>query len=38
MITSLANYIRENAEEIEEVPVGVMIVFTSNNIGDLDLA
>lgn len=38
MITSLANYIRENAEEVEEVPVGAMIVFTSNNIGDLNVA
>ena len=38
MITSLANYIRENAAEVEEVPVGAMIVFTSNNIGDLDVA
>ena len=38
MITSLANYIRENAEEVKEVPVGAMIVFTSNNIGDLSVA
>lgn len=38
MISSLANYIRERAAEVEEVPIGAMIVFTSKNIGDLDVA
>jgi hypothetical protein len=38
MITALANYIRENAAEVKEVPVGAMIVFTSKNIGNLSVA
>jgi hypothetical protein len=37
MIKSLANFIRKNAPELEEVPVAAMIVFTSKNIPDLDV-
>jgi len=34
-ITAMANYIREHAPEIEEVPIAAMIVFTSKNIANL---
>jgi len=34
-ITAMANYIREHAPEIEEVPIAAMIVFTSKNITNL---
>jgi hypothetical protein len=34
-ITAMANYIREHAPDIEEVPIAAMIVFTSKNIANL---
>jgi len=37
-IASLANYIREHAPEVDEVPIAAMIVFTSKNMADLDVA
>ncbi len=37
MIRGLANYIRKNAPELEEVPVAAMVVFTSKNIPNLDV-
>ncbi len=37
MIGALASYIRENAPEVEEVPIGAMIVFTSKDIKNLDV-
>lgn len=36
-IAALANYIREHAPEVEEVPIAAMIVFTSKNMTDLDV-
>ncbi len=37
MIANLAGYIREHAPEVEEVPIGAMIVFTSKDIKNLDV-
>jgi hypothetical protein len=38
MIRGLANHIRKNAPEIEEVPIGALIVFTTKNIESLNVA
>ena len=38
MIENLAGFIRKNAPEVDEVPIGAMIVFTSKNIKNLDVA
>jgi hypothetical protein len=38
MVAALASYIRKHAPEIEEVPIGAMIVFTSKDIKSLDVA
>lgn len=38
MVASLAGYISQNAPEIEEVPIAAMIVFTSKNTDELDVA
>ena len=37
MVKALAGFIRKHAPDVEEVPVGAMIVFTSKNIDSLDL-
>lgn len=37
LINSMANYIRKNAPEIEEVPMAPIIVFTSKDIESLDV-
>lgn len=37
LISSMANYIRKNAPEIEEVPMAPIIVFTSKDIESLDV-
>lgn len=37
MVEGLANFIRKNAPEIEEVPVGAIIVFTAKGRTELDL-
>lgn len=37
MVKSLAGYIRTKAPDVEEVPVGAMIVFTSKNVDSLDV-
>jgi hypothetical protein len=37
LISSMANYIRKNAPEIEEVPMAPIIVFTSKDIENLDV-
>lgn len=36
-VSALASYIHKNAPEIEEVPVGAIIVFTTKDSGELDL-
>lgn len=37
MVAALAGYIRKHAPEVEEVPIGAMIVFTSKNVKNLDV-
>jgi hypothetical protein len=37
-VRSLAAYISREAPEVEEVPIGAIIVFTTKNIDDLDVA
>jgi hypothetical protein len=37
LIKSMANYIRKNAPEVEEVPMAPIIVFTSKDIESLDV-
>lgn len=37
MVEGLANFIRKNAPEVEEVPVGAIIVFTAKGGADFDL-
>ncbi len=37
MVEALANYIRKHAPEVEEVPVGALIVFTAKNGTELSL-
>jgi hypothetical protein len=37
MVNALAGYIRREAPEIEEVPIGAMIVFTTEKIKNLDV-
>jgi hypothetical protein len=37
-VTALANFIRKNAPEVEEVPVGAVIVFTSDHATLVDVA
>ncbi|GAG16226.1 unnamed protein product, partial [marine sediment metagenome] len=37
MVANLAGYIREHAPEVEEVPIGAMIVFTSKDIKNLEV-
>jgi hypothetical protein len=37
MIAALASYIREHAPEVDEVPIGALIVFTSKDIKNLDV-
>jgi hypothetical protein len=37
MVEALANYIRKNAPEVEEVPMGAIIVFTAKNGTELEL-
>lgn len=37
MVEGLANYIRKNAPEVEEVPIGALIVFTTKGATELDL-
>jgi hypothetical protein len=37
MIRALAGFISRNAPEVEEVPIGAMIVFTSKNRDELDV-
>lgn len=36
-VKNLASYIDRHAPEVEEVPIGAMIVFTAKNSGELDL-
>lgn len=36
-VKALASYINKHAPEIEEVPIGALIVFTTKHAGDLDL-
>jgi hypothetical protein len=36
-VSALANFIRKNAPEIEEVPLAAVIVFTSDKLDDLDV-
>jgi membrane protein implicated in regulation of membrane protease activity len=38
MIENMAGFIRKNAPEVDEVPIGAMIVFTSKNIKNLNVA
>ena len=38
MVANLAGYIREHAPEVEEVPIGAMIVFTSKDIKNLEVS
>jgi len=38
MVAALAGYIREHVPVLDEVPVAVMIVFTTKNIKNLDVA
>jgi hypothetical protein len=38
MIKGLAGFISRNAPDVEEVPIGAMIVFTSKNQDELDVA
>ncbi|MCA9872647.1 MAG: hypothetical protein H6659_13365 [Ardenticatenaceae bacterium] len=37
MVEGLANFIRQNAPEVEEVPIGALIVFTTKGATELDL-
>ncbi len=37
MVEGLANFIRQHAPEVEEVPIGAMIVFTTKGATELDL-
>lgn len=37
LVSAMANYIRKNAPEIEEVPMAPLIVFTTKNIKQLDV-
>ncbi|MBK8987905.1 MAG: NERD domain-containing protein [Chloroflexi bacterium] len=37
MVEGLANFIRKNAPEVEEVPIGALIVFTTKGASELDL-
>ena len=37
MVEGLANFIRKNAPEVEEVPIGALIVFTTKGATELDL-
>lgn len=37
-IAAMANYIREHAPDIEEVPIGALIVFTNKNISSLEVS
>lgn len=37
MVEALANYIRKNAPEVDEVPIGAIIVFTAKGATDLDV-
>lgn len=37
MVEGLANFIRKNAPEVEEVPIGALIVFTTKGTTELDL-
>lgn len=37
MVEALANYIRKNAPEVEEVPMGALIVFTAKSGAELEL-
>jgi len=37
MVKTLANFIRKNAPDVEEVAIGALIVFTSKNIESLDV-
>ena len=37
LVSAMANYIRKNAPEIEEVPMAPLIVFTTKNIKSLDV-
>lgn len=37
-IAAIANFIREHAPNIEEVPIAAVIVFTSKNMADLDVS
>lgn len=38
MIAALASYIRKNAPDLEELPIAAMILFTSKDIKNLDVA
>ncbi|MBK8934059.1 MAG: NERD domain-containing protein [Chloroflexi bacterium] len=37
MVEALANFIRKNAPEVDEVPIGALIVFTTKGATELDL-
>jgi hypothetical protein len=37
MVSAVASYIRKNAPEVEEVPVGAVIVFTADRLPTLDV-
>ena len=37
MVGAIANHIRKNAPEVEEVPIAPIIVFTTKNIEELDI-
>jgi hypothetical protein len=37
MVEALANFIRKNAPNVEEVPIGAMIVFTTKGVKNLDV-
>ena len=38
LISSMANYIRKNAPQVAELPMAPMIVFTTKEIANLDVA
>ena len=38
LISSMANYIRKNAPQVEELPMAPMIIFTTKDIAALDIA
>lgn len=38
LISSMANYIRKNAPQVEELPMAPMIIFTTKEIANLDVA